>query len=193
MSAMARRSRRSAMSSLFALILIALFAAAAGKGDQGGRELELSARGQVKAPVAAVWKLFADVGHWADWNPAVKEVKIVKGQPPAEGAVVSLLPVINGKSPAEPLSLEITMSVPDHTLQFDGRPNPRLFLMLGLNLWEREGNTDIEFGQFIAGPGMSDYVKEYGKENLKQFGEAWVKAIKDKLEGTKPENTSPSN
>jgi len=43
----------------------------------------------IDAPIETVWEVFAEIEHWADWNPVCRECRFETGDTVAEGACIS--------------------------------------------------------------------------------------------------------
>jgi hypothetical protein len=43
----------------------------------------------IAAPPEAVWRVFADIGNWGQWNPVCRECRLESGQALAAGACIS--------------------------------------------------------------------------------------------------------
>ncbi len=136
-----------------------------------------SQSGQVNAPASAVWALLIDAGNWADWNPAVIESKIIKGDGESVGSVVKFLPMIGDKKAVARVKLKIAISEKPDKLEFHAKV-PGAKIVFGFTISEKDGVSKVTSYETITGF-MAGRITQ---ENLDKEHHMWVEAIRKKLE-----------
>jgi len=143
-------------------------------------EISTSQSAEVNASAEEVWALLIDANHWADWNPAVSDATLAKGNGEDVGSVVKFVPVIGGKK-AVKVKLTLARSEKPGIYEFTAKA-PGMKIVFGFSVEEKEGVCTVTSYETIKGPGTGAFEALYGQEGLDREHRDWVEAIKKKLE-----------
>ncbi len=162
-------------------IVFALMVCFVAANAQGAQKMSTSQSAVIEAEGVEVWDLLVRVELWEEWNPAVKEAEIKKGDGYSVGTIIDFKPVIGDKE-AGKVELEIEVSQRLEKLEYRGK-KAGMDIVFGFELLKLDdGKVKVTSYETITGPGTTLFKLLYGQERLDKEHRVWVDTMKEKLE-----------
>jgi len=148
---------------------------------QGAQKMSTSQSAVIGADRVEVWDLLVRVELWEEWNPAVKDADIKKGDGYSVGTIIDFKPIIDDKE-ADKVELELDVSKRLEKLEYRGE-KAGMDIVFGFELEKLEdGRTKVTSYETITGPGTTLFKLLYGQKGLDKEHRVWVETMKKKLE-----------